>query len=445
MPIRQLACILLSGISYATALLFIDTCWWSILLFPAPLIIALRATAHPFAVGCLWALCALVPVLSGLAVALFILMSAHSAIALISSAALIIYFILLTGCLAVFTHYAQKQVRNPLHILLFWSTALTLFFQFVDVGSLWMLDGWQGLFFLDPLMPLTMSAVWAHLLPYTGKFLLLLIFFISSLTPLFLFEANRWLGVGTAAIIALALCCRPTRSPHTRECSGIAILPMVHRTTNSTRCAHMIVQQCINIIKNNPHITCIIMPESAVQSDNELPVEELARQLARTDQLASVHLIFGALWQHNNQDFNTLYWLHNGVVKAAYHKQHAVPLVERLPGWLVYVIAYFNYRYPHHLVTTIDVQRPLLAIWQDLHFVPYICSELLCAHVPLDDHQTVPILALCNDNWTHFFYLKRLMSAAARLKAIGWQRDILYVAYAEVVYIQADGSVVYLN
>jgi hypothetical protein len=80
--------------------------------------------------------------------------------------------------------------------------------------------------------------------------------------------------------------------------------------------------------------------------------------------------------------------------------------------------------------------------------VPYICSELFFNEYPDDIYKNISVVALVND--TAFLrryasYISELLFLVARMKAIAWQRDIVYVSYSRSFFIDRSGMIAEIN
>ena len=87
------------------------------------------------------------------------------------------------------------------------------------------------------------------------------------------------------------------------------------------------------------------------------------------------------------------------------------------------------------------IQLPML----NTIFIPYICSELFFNEWPDDDYTHAPIVAIINDTLLLDSYLQELLLLLARLKAVQWQRDILYVSYGQSLFLDKWGMVTQIN
>ena len=104
-------------------------------------------------------------------------------------------------------------------------------------------------------------------------------------------------------------------------------------------------------------------------------------------------------------------------------------LTEGVAGWYDSPFIRSLYHCLTPPVTASTNERRSFPIFENVHLVPYICSELFFNDKPDDTLSDVTVVALCNDNWAKVSYVRRLMFLAARFKALDWQRDILFIGY----------------
>ncbi len=206
--------------------------------------------------------------------------------------------------------------------------------------------------------------------------------------------------------------------------------------------------QLKKIITMYPEVEIIIMPESAFNISNFAELPELL-QLWNKDYIGKpIHIIFGASRYHDDNYYNSLHWVYNGVLQQCYDKKHVMLMSERLSYWMdsdYLRSVYFTEQQP---ITTAVCTRIKLPLLPNKTFVPYICSELFFNEWP-DDTSRYPIIALINDllfleSWWSL-YIHKLLILLAQFKAIQWQRDIIYVSYARSLLICKKGGLAEIN
>ena len=187
------------------------------------------------------------------------------------------------------------------------------------------------------------------------------------------------------------------------------------------------------------------MPESAFNVSNFADLPELV-QLWSSDCIGkAVHFIFGSSRWHDGNYYNSLHWVYDGVLQHCCDKRHAMLISERLFLWFDIPLMqqlYFSQSSP---ITISSCKRSTLVLSENFECVPYICSELFFNEWPDDQYNNVPIIAVVNDslflNSCYCLYIQKLLVFLACYKAIQWQRDIVYVSYAQSLFITKYGRV----
>jgi len=186
-----------------------------------------------------------------------------------------------------------------------------------------------------------------------------------------------------------------------------------------------------------------VMPEGSFYADC-LSNNTVAHALTKQYLDRPIHLLTGSFTWEGTKYRNTLYWLHDGIVQAQFHKTHAMVLTEKTPSWFRFKLIHELYFKNFNEIIPSQNVRPLLTITDYFSVVPYICSELFFAKRPRDCFKTCSVYALCNDRWT-VDYIKLLMLRVAQYKAIEWQRPVMYVSFAYQYYIDSTGSMISLQ
>jgi hypothetical protein len=191
------------------------------------------------------------------------------------------------------------------------------------------------------------------------------------------------------------------------------------------------------------------MPESAFNVSNFADLPELI-QLWNGEYLGkAIHLIFGASRWHNGNYYNSLHWVYDGVLQDCCDKRHAMLISERLSSWMDCPLmrrVYFSQGSP---VAISSCERVKLSLGEFVEFVPYVCSELFFNELPDDNYQNTPMIVLVNDSVfvssVYSSYIQKLIVLLARLKAIQWQRAMVYVSYVESLFINSHGRIEQMN
>jgi apolipoprotein N-acyltransferase len=199
--------------------------------------------------------------------------------------------------------------------------------------------------------------------------------------------------------------------------------------------------QIAQLIAQNPDVSCIIIPESAFHAADILEKEEACQCLNEKNMGKCIDIIVGSFRKTDNHYYNTAYHLNDGKVVDYFDKRHAMALTERVPR-ILQGLSFLDDLYApgEPPIDPSDNPRTPLVLHNDLQFIPYICSELFFNHLPDDQYPDVPILSLTNDVWIELSYIQELMIKAAQLRAIQWQRYIVYVSYAFAELITPSGK-----
>ncbi len=253
--------------------------------------------------------------------------------------------------------------------------------------------------------------------------------------------------------------------------NAIAWLPF--QGTGSETLALIVKQKYKNILAQKPETKLIILPESAFYTESLCSTPKNTALWNSTHITQKPYIICGSFSREkrniclksyieknstnknstdknkadNDLFFNTCYLIHDGSIIQKFHKKERVPLIEYIPKWLEYIPKLLTKNSLSQLffqklpaIDACDNTREPLIIGNLWRCIPYICSELLLQEYPDDQYPELPILALVNDAWVSSSYIKNSMKKLAQLKAIEWQRNILYISYSYAIYIRKDGS-----
>jgi apolipoprotein N-acyltransferase len=192
------------------------------------------------------------------------------------------------------------------------------------------------------------------------------------------------------------------------------------------------------IIHKNPDKKLFITPESALYNPDSIPLLKEHSYFTTPD----TTVIVGSFSPTGDTFYNTLFCIQQGAVAHLHHKQHTVALVEGLPSWCS-----FTWLMKLHGGSPSIARGPRVndtwRISDTLSLDPYTCSELFCSRAPRDNASPEStILICCNDSWFAGWmrYAARLMVADARLKAILWKKNCLYIGYQYAGYITTNGE-----
>lgn len=340
----------------------------------------------------------------------------------------------------------EGQAQSPIARLCLWTVALWFFIMWVDWYCLWIFGVQEGYPIMHPLILLAQQPRLLCLLPIIGKPLLTGLFLlVPAGIVLVLWYQNSRALLFLGGVVIFWLFCLISHDPKKSEPAlwraHIKSLPyMIHSASDDpTVIIKIVSNQIKKLITAYPKTEIIIMPESAFNVSNFAELSELL-QLWNEDCLGKpVHIIFGASRREDGNYYNSLHWVYNGVLQRCYDKKHAMLISERLATWMNYDCLkdiYFNARQP--IAISCD-ERQQLFLLHNMSFVPYICSELFFNEWP-DDIYDDPIVAIVND-LLFLPYMQKLLTLLARFKAIQWQRDIIYVSYAQSLFIDKWGAI----
>lgn len=461
--------LLLSAIFYTVPFFISHHFWWLIFLFPVPLLYRTRTQNVSFMHGFLWG-CAVFTLHTIGWIYLIANMAGESwTIGLVLGVAMILYQALFPAFLFWSTTKTITffSIHNAIACLCLWAVALWIFIVWVDWYSLWIFGVQEGYPLMHPLIVLAEKPQLLYLLPIVGKLLLTAFFLLVPMGITILLWYRNWYALLFLCTSALffwrqpdearkgvdwglrigALLCPPKLYAKDGAKSGIKIKTLPYMICSTTDDPEIIVKIIGNYLKKmvaqEPAIEIIIMPESACNISNFVELPELL-QLWNSENIGkAVHIIFGASRQQGDDYYNSLHWVYDGKLQYCYDKKHAMLLTERLSGLMNcdYVRAiYFSEKKP---ITVSCCERIQLALLKDMSFVPYICSELFFSELP-DDCSKESIIVIVND-LLFATYIQKILVLLARLKAIQWQRNIIYVSYAYSLFIDDCGGCKQVN
>lgn len=384
----------ISGLLYASALLFPEYCWWASAVFLVPFFYVTRRYRVTFFDASLWFICGFMPLLFPVAQGLFTLGHGSWYLKIMPGLCVILLYWLYTCIWFYATRYAP--------IISTW-----LFFVFIEHASLFFMGNLEGCLFFNPLLPL---------IPIRLALIILIAAQAHTLTTLAL-----WLYI--------LLACTPlppAQMPDNIVCISTQIKP--HDSVIYT--AQVLCKTLTQALQQHPTAKTFVFPESAVLCPLVLSELDCIRTLP-----PELTLIIGGCRWDNDIYRNTVYWVHNGCVQDIFDKRHAMAVTER-PLTLFKTLFFHNY--PG--VTPSSLPRPRWNINQQT-IIPYVCSELFCNTMPDHAHKNGLIIALCNDAWLPNNAVRKLMLLGTRWRAVQWQQPILYVGYHYQAYCTPNGSV----
>lgn len=434
--------IICSAIFYAIPYTF-EPLYWVIFIFPIPLVYIGCQQNISFIHGYLWGFIVFsLHLRDGIAI-IINLSENYWWIGVIMSMTMILLQALFP---AILFFCAQKLIKffdiKSFFVRLFlWGGVLFFFIFWVDRYSLWCFGIPEGYPLMHPLIVLTRKPDLLLLLPILGKQLLTILFLFTSVSFVLLLRYKNkkalllFVSISCIWITSWLIGFKKEKRPFWY--SYIKSLPyMIHSVgKNKEVTIKIIVQHIKNILTNNPETNIIIMPESALNIINLVDRPELLDFWNEKYIGKPIHIIFGTCRIDENICYNSLHWVHNGLLKECFDKKHTMLITEYLPNWMNYDFLRTLYFKRGFSINRSSNNRILLKISDDIQLVPYICSELFFNEYPDDCYDNIPIVAIVNDILLYKSFMQRLLIMLARFKAIQWQREIIYISYSNSVFI----------
>jgi hypothetical protein len=444
-----------SAVLYALPFLFTQHLWWLVFFFPIPFLYLTRTNNLSFIHGYIWGVITFFLHLSGGIYVIACMAGERWWVGVVLGSVVALYQALSAALFFWCATLAARffQLKSPLVRLCLWTVTLALFITWTDWYSLWIFGIQEGYPLMHPLIPLAQHPQ-LLLLPIVGKPLLTVLLLLVPASCVVLL----WFRNGKTVIFCILAClpwvlCWYKDIPELKKPEWLAhvrtIAYMAHsKATNPIAMIKSAGNEFKKVIEQHPDTTVIIMPESAFNCSGLADKPELLQLWGEQCLGKVVHLIFGSFRQVNNDYYNTAHWVYNGQLQCCFDKRHAMLVSERL-SWLGAVSALQDVYFGALPVTAIATNdRVQLSVVDGVACVPYICSELFFNEYPDDAYGNIPVIALVND--TPFMrpgalYIHNLLLLVARLKAIAWQRDIVYVSYARSVFIDRWGMIAEIN
>ena len=443
--------LIISAVLYALSFMVSQQLWWLVFIFPIPLFyVALRGQLS-FKYGYLWGIIFFSLHLSGVLFSIILIAKGSYFYRIIPSLFIILYESLFTAIIfwlankITICSYLESKL---FYKLLVWVAALWLFIHWVDWYCLWIFDKCEGCFFMHPLLPLVVRPQLLRLLPVIGKGLLSLLLLMVPACATIALKTRKQYAVILTMLFSfpwlISWLLPVTQSQPPTWVTKIAVLStMFPRSVSLTGAVNAAGDQFKNILQQYPHVEFIVMPESSFYCSN-LTMTGLTTLWDEWHVGRSVDIVVGAFRWKKGKYYNSLHWIRNGIIQTCFDKRHAMILIERMPSWFDFWFIHDLYFKTVPEISPAQDKRLQLSIMKETAFVPYICSELFFNEHPDDEYPDIPILAICNDIWFHplyyFSYVQTLMYLVAKFKAIQWQRNIVYVAFSQAVFLDKYGN-----
>ena len=430
----------LSAIAYTLPFVAPFYCWWLIFLFPLFLFLGLNQNQLRVIDYLIWSLAVSSMHIFPLGNAIIRMTSAPLYVQLLPTILLIMYVTLyplglLIGITTLFRRFKPTLSAE----LLIWTVSLWLYLLTIDYALFWVFGRVEGYVFMNPLLPLATLPSLLMLLHWLPMPIMLLLYCITT-SMISWFLLRRSIANTMLLFLVIVVWIAPSLLIHSTQppawLNQVGHLPMIlPETMPAERGSVLIAYEVEQLAVRHPGLRLVIMPES---SWNGLPLNEVS-ELPSLKNLSVPHVIIGSFSLQDQIHYNSLYWFKRGQRAGLFDKCHAVPFIERIPwgGQLLCTKLFFKKSDP-----ICPTNTPRLSITaNDISFVPYICSELFLNNSPYDPICTAPILATCNDWWFGLSYFRRLMLMVAQLRAMEWNRPILYISFYYAQYIDPYGII----
>jgi hypothetical protein len=424
--------------------------WWGSFLFLLPFFYVIMQHKIHYKHVYIWSACANAFHLSGVLIGIVRMAEGSLWQACIPALFMVAYAALFGLSILFVVRVCESYVFFKIKTKIMWSyvVAFWTYFLLMDHISMFPFDTIEGYFLLHPLLPLAVFPSLLRLLPWLHSEGLCAVLLVTqaSFFGMTYEKTSYWKKVfGVCALFWLLCVIVPTQKlvkPVWFE--KVVAVPYVFRGKPSTQ---DMVQLAALFLKDVAYqfqkAVIFVMPEGSFYADC-LSNNTVAHALTKQYLDRPIHLLTGSFTWEGTKYRNTLYWLHDGIVQAQFHKTHAMVLTEKTPSWFRFKLIHELYFKNFNEIIPSQNVRPLLTITDYFSVVPYICSELFFAKRPRDCFKTCSVYALCNDRWT-VDYIKLLMLRVAQYKAIEWQRPVMYVSFAYQYYIDSTGSMISLQ
>lgn len=446
--------LIFSAILYAAPLTFPTCAWWISFLFPIPLLYVAFYENMSFTKGFIWGAIANGTILVGVLFGIDKFTTTQNILPrLLPGLGLISWSAINHGVWFWGATQIKKimRLRSPLAIILLWTLALWWGIFFFDRLCLWPFGRIEGYFGFHPIITLATHPQLLTLLPIIGKNLLsFCLYLVPASITYCLIQKNKQslLFFGLACIpwiASLMISIPPMQNPPWMKdvIIGQAFFSIPGACIGTqVKTAQKYFKTALH---NHPQATIIILPESTFYCTELVENPQFVAQWGEQFLGKPIHIIFGALRYNQGKIHNTMLWVYNGKLISFFDKRHSVALTERVPPCI-------NTQYFHDLffkdapeITPSQTQRFSFKVNNELHFTPYICSELYFNEHPDDPFKDMLIVATINDRWCTVGSVEKIIHLGARFRAMQWQRNIIFASYKYASYFDQYGNTLPLN
>lgn len=440
--------LIVSAILYAIPLIVPYEAWWMVFLFPIPLFYVATQENLGFKEGFIWGSITIATHLSGVLLGIDNFTDKTDGWArIIPAIVLISYSGFCSAVIFWLCAHAKKifAITTPAATIMLWTVTLWCYIFFFDRLCLTPFGRIEGYFGLHPIVALAVHPKLLSLLPILGKnFLSWLIYLVPASVTLFLVQRTRLhallIGISLLPwIISISIPIPQPQKPAWLD--SVLAFPALFFTMETPLQQAQAAQEYFNIINAEyPESEIILLPESCFYCDHLSTQPELPGLWSENHLGKPMHIILGSFRWDGPLYRNSLHWIYNGKLQDVFDKRHAMALLERIPTCCDFYLMHELFYKNRPQITPSLSARPIFHITQEMSFMPYICSELFFNEFPDDTHKDTTILATTNDFWCYDLYVSKLMYLNARLKAILWQRNLVYVSFKYAAFFDKYGN-----
>ena len=316
-----------------------------------------------------------------------------------------------------------------------WAVGACLYYYFLDHGACWFLGHWWGYPLSNVLLPLATYNTLIKPVGWLGieLYQMLIIFFQMGIA-FGIFTNNKKvlfivIFATLASITVSTWWC--TKMPIVMPAIG-CVMPVITAKKNAEQVAYELTYALIAYADIHREVQILCAPESAfpfIINEQQSAIALWQENVPLNDKL----FILGAHIKEGDAVFNSLVGISEGHIVFTYHKRHLMPFIEYEQAWATTIFtkrrnAFSAGKNEHEPVKHGSYQ-----------LVPFICCEFFFEHQPPAGSQEVPLLCLVNDS--HFLpYVGILLLLYARLKAVAFERVVIYCSHRYGVIIQPDGT-----
>lgn len=437
-----------SVVMYIGAMLIPVYFWWLIFFFLTPLFyLALRFKLTWYH-GLWWGILFATLISGGETYSVLLPLPINAVLKIFMGASLMLYTGLhsapLFGIGQFIVSWRKKYMffAHPLFICFIWIFIFWLFFIWVSGYSFWIFIRAEGpSYSTNPITALIEFPSLLYGITTLGKYglLLLLIAWQGALSLVLFLRHKKHLALWITLSIFWLLFTLKKDVPITPGwINRIAYIPRTfNHELSATYAARQVKTYIEALIQHDPAVDIFILPEDGIQSSRFYTHQTLCKT-CMPNLNKCYHLIFGAYRKEGIQEFNTLYHLSDCELKHHYDKQYTMIFSEEIPNLIGTSILKKNIMF--NPLSRGKESRAPFYIDSAIAFIPYICSEVFFMDQPDDNYPIMPILAACSDKWATWDYTKERCLRVARLKAMEWQRDILFISYTRAGFLTKTGN-----